>query len=351
MKQFRFNISVLAFILMCSTIYAQDYDIDLSMDAGQQVPSNGSTALGFDAGVGYSGTYFNSSTKELFVSFTFSGLTAVTTASHIHGPALPGVNNGVLIPLTSFPTGVTAGAYSNSFVLSSTDSSRLMTGNLYINIHTSIFPGGEIRGQLIPSALLPVELISFSAITKGRGVELTWKTATEINNYGFEIERSTTPVSPPLQGGDVRGGWSMVGFVEGNGTTNAPKEYSFLDKNITAGKFIYRLKQIDRDGQFEYSHEVEVVISQIPQEFSLMQNYPNPFNPTTTISYQLSANSYTTLRVYDMLGKEVATLVNEAKEAGSYTAQFDGSKLSNGMYFYTLQAGNFTATKKLTLMK
>ncbi|MDP1677636.1 MAG: T9SS type A sorting domain-containing protein, partial [Bacteroidota bacterium] len=150
--------------------------------------------------------------------------------------------------------------------------------------------------------------------------------------------------------GDGYFSWTKIGFVEGNGTTNAPKLYSFVDASAS-GKVLYRLKQIDRDGKFEYSQEVEVVISQMLQKFSLMQNYPNPFNPTTTISYQLSANSYTTLRVYDMLGKEVATLVNEAKEAGSYTMQFDGSKLSNGMYFYTLRSGNFTATKKLVLMK
>ncbi|MDP1676772.1 MAG: T9SS type A sorting domain-containing protein, partial [Bacteroidota bacterium] len=180
----------------------------------------------------------------------------------------------------------------------------------------------------------PVELVSFSAAAKGKNVELKWNTATEINNYGFEIERSTTPVFSPLQGGDVRDGWSMVGFVEGNGTTNAPKEYSFLDKDITAEKFIYRLKQIDRDGQFEYSDEVEVMITQTPQMFALMQNYPNPFNPVTMINYQLPINSLVTLKVYDALGREVESLVSEVKEAGTYSAMFDGSKISSGIYFY-----------------
>ncbi|MEI7905924.1 MAG: T9SS type A sorting domain-containing protein, partial [Bacteroidota bacterium] len=113
----------------------------------------------------------------------------------------------------------------------------------------------------------------------------------------------------------------------------------------------YRLKQIDRDGKFEYSQTVEVTAATAPKEFGLEQNYPNPFNPTTVISYQLSANGFTSLKIYDAIGREVATLVNEVKEAGYYSAQFDGARLSSGIYFARLSLSGKTQIRKLMLMK
>jgi len=205
--------------------------------------------------------------------------------------------------------------------------------------------GGGLISVWNNSVALPVELVDFAAIPTTSGTILRWTTSTEVNNYGFEVERKTIGNEQLSMNN-----WEKLGFVEGNGTTNSPKSYNFVDANAQ-GKVSYRLKQIDRDGKFEYSQEVEAVISLIPQMFSLMQNYPNPFNPVTMINYQLPVNSYATLKVYDALGREVAELVNEVKEAGSYAAQFDGSKLSSGIYFYTLKAGNFIVTKKLLLMK
>ncbi len=196
----------------------------------------------------------------------------------------------------------------------------------------------------IPEGALPVELMTFTAALHGKSVELKWNTATEVNNVGFEVERKIINNEQLTMNN-----WSKIGFVEGNGTTHAQHAYSFVDANAV-GKTSYRLKQIDRDGKFEYSNVVEVTVSGITS-FGLDQNYPNPFNPTTTISYQLSSNSFTTLKVYDAIGREVASLVNEMKEAGTYSATFDGSKLSSGIYFYILRSGNFTLTKKLTLMK
>ena len=197
---------------------------------------------------------------------------------------------------------------------------------------------------------LPVEFTSFSARPKGTSIELLWKTATEVNNYGFEIERKPARISPPCKGGDNRGGWTKVGFIEGNGTTNAPKSYSYTDHSAN-GYVAYRLKQIDRDGKFEYSQEVESVISQIPQSLSLMQNYPNPFNPATVISYQLPANGYVSLKVFDAIGREVATLVDEVKEAGTYSKEFDASKLSSGVYFAKLSSAGKTQIKKMSFLK
>lgn len=185
---------------------------------------------------------------------------------------------------------------------------------------------------------LPVELTTFTAMARGKKVELKWSTATEVNNSGFDVEKMV---------GDT---WIKIGFVSGNGTSNVKNDYSYNDNVAVSGSYSYRLKQIDRDGKYEYSNTVEATIADI-KTFDLSQNYPNPFNPATVINYQLPVGGQVALKVYNMLGKEVATLVNETKEAGAHSIKFDGSKLSSGIYFYTLRAGSFTATKKLTLMK
>jgi hypothetical protein len=193
---------------------------------------------------------------------------------------------------------------------------------------------------------LPVELTSFTS-TKGNDgtILLKWITATEVNNYGFEIEKTVISNQQAVTS------WKKIDFVEGAGTTNVPKKYSYSDKNLSAGKYSYRLKQIDRDGKFEYSQSVEVTVEQRPNVFALEQNYPNPFNPSTVISYQLPLSGQVSLKVYDAVGREVATLVNEVKEAGSYTAHFDGTKLSSGIYFARLVSAGKTQMRKLLLMK
>jgi hypothetical protein len=196
---------------------------------------------------------------------------------------------------------------------------------------------------------LPVELTSFTASAEQNNIELKWKTATVVNNFGFEIERKPLP-TPPLTGEGTKG-WGRVGFVEGNGTTNASQEYSFTDSKLNAGKYSYRLKQIDRDGKFSYSQAVEVTIASAPKEFALEQNYPNPFNPSTVISYQIPLNSHVSLKVYDAIGREAATLVNEVKNAGSYFATFDASKLSSGIYFVRLQQNGNRRIMKMNLIK
>lgn len=190
---------------------------------------------------------------------------------------------------------------------------------------------------------LPVELNSFSASIIGTTVKLNWQTATEINNYGFEVERK---ILKQVQNDN----WEKIGFVNGNGNSNSPKDYSFVDTKVSSGKYSYRLKQIDNDGQFEYSKTIEVELG-LPKKFELSQNYPNPFNPTTKISWQSPVSNWQTLKVYNILGKEVTTLVNEYREAGSYEINFDASNLSSGIYIYKLQVGEYTQTKKMTLIK
>jgi hypothetical protein len=186
---------------------------------------------------------------------------------------------------------------------------------------------------------VPVELVSFSAELSMDIVFLHWITATEKNNSGFEIERMQD-----------NSGWEKIGFVEGHGTTTEPNEYSFTDKNISTGMYFYRLKQIDYDGSFEYSLEVKVEVG-TPLEFSLEQNYPNPFNPNTKIKYSVPHSSNVTIKVFDILGNEIETLVNEEKPVGRYEINFNASSLPSGVYFYQLRAGNFVGTKKMILLK
>jgi len=186
----------------------------------------------------------------------------------------------------------------------------------------------------------PVELSLFSATLNEEGVKLDWRTETEINNYGFDIERKI---------GDSK--WESVGFVEGNGNSNSPKEYTYADENIfDSGKYYYRLKQIDNDGTFEYSDVVTINVG-TPEKYYLSQNYPNPFNPSTKIAYTLLIDSKVSIKVYDMLGNEVATLENDEKEAGYYEINFDAKGFASGVYFYNISAGAYNSTKKMVLMK
>ncbi|MGE5315813.1 MAG: GLUG motif-containing protein [Acidobacteriota bacterium] len=209
-----------------------------------------------------------------------------------------------------------------------------------------IVPGGSPKLRTTPNAALPVELTKFTVSASDAGAALAWSTATETNNYGFEIERMKC-VTPSA---GVTRAWMKIGFVQGSGTANAPKSYGYLDRKLAAGKYSYRLKQIDTDGKCRYSASADVVIA-APKEYALAQNYPNPFNPSTTIGYQLPVSGKVKLVVYDILGKEAAVLVDEAQEAGTYRVQFDASRLSTGVYFCRLTSGAFSALRKMLLVK
>ncbi len=211
-------------------------------------------------------------------------------------------------------------------------------------------------------APLPVELQSFRASVNQNAVTLYWQTSTEVNNYGFEIQRSevrgqksANAAADPsaAEAGSrtlIADSWNKIGFVDGHGNSNSVKKYSFVDENVSSGKYYYRLKQIDNDGAFKYSEEIEVEMK-VPLRFALEQNYPNPFNPTTAISYQLAVDSHVLLKVYNILGEEVRTLVNEHKKAGAYTFSFDARGLSNGVYLYRITAGKNSDVKKMIVLK
>jgi hypothetical protein len=188
-------------------------------------------------------------------------------------------------------------------------------------------------------APVPVELTSFRASVGDNGVELTWTTATELNNVGFDIERRAADATH----------FDKIGFVKGQGTTTNISSYTFVDRNA-AGKLFYRLKQLDQNGTFDFSKTIEVDATKLVK-FELSQNYPNPFNPTTTITYSVPQNTFVTLKIYNILGSEVAELVNGQVDAGVHKVNFNAYNLNSGVYFYTIKAGNFSETKKLTLMK
>ncbi|MHC1737535.1 MAG: T9SS type A sorting domain-containing protein [Ignavibacteriaceae bacterium] len=196
----------------------------------------------------------------------------------------------------------------------------------------------EIGADEIPG-LIPVELTSFKANVTGSSVQLTWQTATETNSAYFEIQRKSDNSS-----------WLSIGRVNGAGTTTSAVNYSFTDEAVTGSTVNYRLKQVDFDGSFAYSKEIEVELD-LPTVFELSQNYPNPFNPTTTIRYAIPQESKVTLEVYTVLGEMVATLVNDIQPAGKYSVMLDGSRLSSGTYVYRLVAGNNVITKKMVLIK
>jgi len=186
---------------------------------------------------------------------------------------------------------------------------------------------------------LPVELSSFTANVHENQVTLNWKTSSEINNNGFEIQRSI-----------AKSEFVTVGFVKGVGTSSTQQEYSFTDANLSNGKYSYRLKQIDFNGTFEYSGEVEVDVISV-DNYLLINNYPNPFNPSTKIGYILKDRTNVKVVVMNTLGEEIAILANETQEQGFHEVEFNATDLSSGIYFYSLQTAQYSETKKMILMK
>ena len=199
----------------------------------------------------------------------------------------------------------------------------------------STFTAGE-------AGALPVELTSFTSRVANGNPVLNWQTATEINNSGFAVLRSTAKDSK----------WEKIAFVNGAGTSNSPKSYSYVDKTALAGKYSYKLKQVDNNGSYKFSTETLVDLGS-PDKFIVQQNYPNPFNPNTVISYYVPADAKVSLRVFDALGTEVTTLVDEFQTAGSHTVNFtsSGVHLSSGVYFYKLQSGSFAVVKRMMVLK
>jgi hypothetical protein len=228
--------------------------------------------------------------------------------------------------------------YSSSIYLSWMD---VVVGDPKMRIRTVRVPQSDlIVGTDGGASTLPVELVSFGGKQSGGSVRLAWTTATEVNNYGFEVEKLTA------------GSWQKVGFVEGAGTSNSSHGYAFTDMNIWSATYSYRLKQIDRDGKFEYSKVVEVAFTSSVKEFKLNANYPNPFNPSTVVSFTVAQSGHAELKVYNVIGQEVAVLFSGYAEAGSYqSVTFNASAQTSGVYFSVLESAGSRMVQKMVLSR
>jgi uncharacterized membrane protein len=191
---------------------------------------------------------------------------------------------------------------------------------------------------------IPVELTAFFALKNDKGILLKWTTATESNNAGFSVERSSDKIN-----------FNEISFVNGKGTTTEVNDYEYVDKITEVGTYYFRLKQIDFDGSFNYSNMIETEVEG-PQVFVLSQNYPNPFNPSTMIKFSLPVDSYVSIELFNSLGEKVEVLTNRDYSIGNHEISFDATKISNGVYYYTLNANgtdgsSFNSTKKMVLIK
>lgn len=317
------------------------------------------TASTAAAGVGYNIEFFTRSGTALGgpggdpAGWTSLGTVAVTQGaggttgvSELFATPVISLNPGDTVGLAMLFTGAGPryfGTGSPPFQVFADTNLTLITGEGRSAPFTSggsVFASRGLVGEIHYDEFIPVELASFTALAVGNAVQLSWVTATELNNLGFQVERKTESAN-----------WTDVGFVNGHGTSTENQIYSFVDRNLSPGSYFYRLKQIDFDGSFKYYELAETIEIGSVKSFYLSQNYPNPFNPSTIISWQAPVAGFNILKVYDELGSEVATLINEELPAGNYEVEFDATGLTSGVYFYRLQAGDFTETKQMILMK
>jgi hypothetical protein len=263
------------------------------------------------------------------------GLTGGIYNLDLTGDAIPNVLDLRYVTLIKRINSVNPWAWLNTNYSATTGSN--LNPVLHIKSGTSFSDFG-VGGNT--DNLLPIELASFTSSVIENDVTLNWTTNFEQNNSGFDIERKSTALN-----------WVKIGNIAGHGTINTPSDYTFDDRNLSAGKFDYRLKQIDFNGNTKYYVSTNQVVIGTPGNYVLSQNFPNPFNPSTTISYELPKSNFVSLKVYDMMGKEVANLVNQTQDAGFYSVLFNASDFASGIYFYKIQAADFSATKKLMLVK
>ncbi|MCF6269929.1 MAG: T9SS type A sorting domain-containing protein [Melioribacteraceae bacterium] len=380
------DVQMLSMVTVSNTVTVTSGDIDLNTNelalgaTGTLSETAGNTVKGTDGSI--------TATRTLNVpsSLNAAGLGAVITSTanlgstsftRTHAAQTGNGNSGILRMYDIVPT--TNVGLNATFVFNYDDSELNSITELELELYNStdgsaswVLMGGVVntanntvtvgsidgfsRFTLGGAAALPVELTAFTASISESGVSLIWTTATEVDNYGFEIQRASSREDGTTP---VQGDWSTLGFVEGHGNSNSPKEYSFVDTNplgadLTVAERIrsYRLKQIDTDGAYEFSQIEGVEIPLLlPEEYMLHPNYPNPFNPATKISFSLPKNEKARLVIYDMLGKEIAELINEELESGKHEYIWNAVNISTGVYFYSLQAGDFRSIKKMILLR
>ncbi len=302
--------------------------------------------------------------STLFIQIDDYGL-ATSSVSSIHMDGTSCADECIILGPSHIPIDYGGVEYFQETVRGGTWALLNITANAYLHIHSDTWagvsggPNGGItrlhylafdslenKWKIICSKLiyvddpLPVELTNFTSLVTGSDLILNWTTASEENNSGFEIQRSSKDQI-----------WSAAGFVKGAGNSAEPNSYTFNDRNLNSGIYNYRLKQIDFNGNFKYYDLSNEVVIGIPDKFSLHQNFPNPFNPVTKIRYDIPVSGNVSMKIYDNIGREVKSIINEFKDAGYYTVEFNGINFASGVYYYKLETGNFTATKKMVLLK
>ncbi len=251
----------------------------------------------------------------------------------------------ILFPMYADGFTVAESYYAASYYLSWMD---VVVGDPKYRISSVRLPGDAQGTDTTQSNPLPVQLMSFTAEANQNGVTLKWHTATETNCAGFEVERRG--VSGQLS--VVSGDWQRVGFVAGAGNSAMPKPYAFEDSNVGTGRYVYRLKQVDSDGRYEYFGNVEIEIDALPQGLALSDNYPNPFNPSTNLEFRVQSSEQTKLVVCDMLGRELSVLFDGIAEAGRvYRMEFDGRDFASGTYLAVIESGNQRIVKRMVMVK
>lgn len=271
---------------------------------------------------------------------TWEGTCAMGNTAVLHIEIVDDTGDGTGIPPCDYTILTFTGSFTGPFA------QEILPPNA-----TVIYPDDAegVPGEVFIRAdgLLPVELVSFDPVVNGETVRLCWTTASETNNAGFEVQRISKKEAPTAPDR-----WEDIGWVEGHGTTVEPQRYDFSDTALPYGTAIlrYRLKQIDYDGTFDYSPEVEVALA-VPTTFALSKNYPNPFNPQTRIRFALPHASDVHLVVYDVLGREITRLMDGMRSAGRHEIVFDATSLPPGIYIYRLQAGRFTQARHMLRVK
>jgi hypothetical protein len=365
MKRFAmFALVLVTIVLSLSTSYAQTYDLQfvLSQNDGAvyavtaQIRSNVSTF-----GMGFASLVFTYDTSALSTPVLDAGLnfnSGLYNAINVTTPAVDRVSINIVYNGGSGSGTVVPGSYIDiariRFTTKNVAGHSSLVWRVVTPSQTGVFNDAAVlvtKGTLfgLDNSPLPIQLSSFVASVASAGhAGLRWTTLSEINNYGFEVQKAADK-SAAFQ--------SISGsFTAGNGTTTVKHDYSYVDNSYATGN-VYRLKQLDLDGTTHFSDAVDplavtgVSVKVLPTEYSLSQNYPNPFNPSTVIEFALPKDSHVTLELYNILGQKVMTLVDEVQPAGYHSVKFDGTNLASGMYLYRLSTGQQTFLKKLLLMK
>ncbi|MEW6510859.1 MAG: T9SS type A sorting domain-containing protein [Bacteroidota bacterium] len=359
------GIALLALVLACMCSISAMAQPS-SFDAQFVVMLNDGVNFDVKVQIKGNGSSFAIGTSNLIFSFDATALSNPTllTAHNFSGGNYQPMNLGgagnsrsVNIELNTTPGGTVATTYTDVATIRFTTTNPAGASNLqwnsgatvvFLDDETNTVPAGTLNN--LNTSPLPIQLASFSAaVVSANSVKLTWSTLSETENYGFEVQRSSEKTS---------GFASLAGsFIPGHGTTIEPQSYTYTDATAGSGSYYYRLKQIDRDGTVHYSEPVATsgttdVKERAPIVFALMQNYPNPFNPTTEIKFSVENTGRATLRLYNILGAEVATLFDGMAEAGQYyKVRVDGSRLASGVYFFRLESFAKSDLKKMVLLK